>query len=235
MLRLSAVTFIIFLFLFPAKQVQKPVSGKGSIQQKNVIKLPADSILNSLTGIVDKQKFTINYMSNYDLYILNSKKEIIFTEKDAAPNFEFTDFNHDGYKDILLHYSSNVPGIMNLLLYDVQKKTFRAVQHFPEFPAAQRIAQTKYYYSYHRSGCADMNWGSDLFYIQNYTAIKIGAVDGYECGDSGIKDGIYISKFSGAKKTRIKQLPIKVINSYKSYKWGFIHEYWNKHYQQFIR
>gem|GEM_PF-5245252 len=34
-------------------------------------------------------------------------------------------------------------------------------------PPPQRINGTHYFYSYHKSGCADMDWDSDLFYIHN--------------------------------------------------------------------
>lgn len=79
-----------------------------------------------------------------------------------------------------------------------------------------------------------MNWTSDLFYIENYHCIKIGSINGYECENSEIKDGIYIAKISGEKKSPIKELPIRTLKRYKEYKWGFIADYWKRNYGLFL-
>jgi hypothetical protein len=101
-------------------------------------------------------------------------------------------------------------------------------------PASEAIPHTKYYYSYMHQGCADMNWKSDLFYIDNFKAVKIGTIAGYECADSGIKDGIYINKERQGKKVKVAQLPIKIIYRYKEEKWTFIKAYWYKNYKAFL-
>ena len=103
---------------------------------------------------------------------------------------------------------TNVPDIQNLLIYSPKSKSFKEVRNFDSFPYPQKIANSGYYYSYHRNGCADMNWVSDLFHIDNYDCVKIGSIKGYECGDSGIKDGIYISKTSGKQNNLIKELQL---------------------------
>jgi hypothetical protein len=78
-----------------------------------------------------------------------------------------------------------------------------------------------------------MNWMSNLFYIEDFTAIRIGNIAGYECENQGIKDGIYIYQTRGEEKKLIEQKPIQTIERFKSYKWGFIRDYWTKNYRQF--
>lgn len=147
-------------------------------------------------------------------------------------SFKFTDFNEDGYKDLLVEYISNVPGVCELLLYDKRTKKFVQVKDFPDYPAPEKLNGTSLYYSYHRSGCADSNWDSDLFKIINNKIIKIGNISGMDCG--GKEVGVFISKIKGTKERLIKKYPIKEIEKYKNYKWGFIEQYWKRNYRKFI-
>lgn len=147
-------------------------------------------------------------------------------------SFKFTDFNEDGYKDLLVEYISNVPGVCELLLYDERTKKFIQVKDFPDYPAPQRLKNTNLYYSYHRSGCADSNWDSDLFKIVNNKIIKIGNISGLDCG--GKETGVFITKVRGSKEHLLKEYPISEIEKYKNYKWGFIEQYWKRNYRKFI-
>jgi len=149
-------------------------------------------------------------------------------------SWKFEDFNGDGYKDIFLDKGGNVPELFDLLIYVPSIESFRQVINFDKFPAPVKIRGTRYFYSYHKSGCADMDWGSDLFYIHNYEATRIGNISGYECENSGIKDGLYIYKFHDKNKMLIKTLPIDKIHKIKDDKWGFIKEYWTKHCKLFV-
>ncbi|MNL73734.1 hypothetical protein D3C87_1992360 [compost metagenome] len=79
-----------------------------------------------------------------------------------------------------------------------------------------------------------MNWDSDLFYIKDYKAIKLGNINGNQCENRDIKDGIYIHKISNGKEIEIQRLPIGLIEKFKNYKWGFIAEYWSKNYRKFL-
>lgn len=100
-----------------------------------------------------------------------------------------------------------------------------------DFPWAEKIGNTQYYYSYHRSGCADMNWDS---YINNYKKVKIGNISGQECDGTGTKNGPYINKIMGEKRKELAKLPIHTIKQYKEYKWGFIKLYWYKNYKEVL-
>lgn len=148
-------------------------------------------------------------------------------------SFKFIDFNGDGYKDLFIEHMSNVPGRCDLLLYNSRIKKFALVKDFPDYPDPQKLKGTHLYYSYHRSGCADSNWDSDLFKIVNNKIITIGNISGLGCENDG-KLGIFISKTRGKKILQIKQYPINKIEHYKYYKWGFIDWYWKRNYGRFI-
>ena len=166
--------------------------------------------------------------------MLNAKKDTVYKDSIYSPQQVFVDFNGDGYKDILIDYMTNVPGIEDLLLYDKAQRTYKKVVNFQDFPDPKRIANSAYYYSYHRSGCADMNWDSDLFYIKNYKAVKIGNISGNQCGNEYINEGLYISKMVEGKKIGVNKLPINILKQYKDSKWGFIKRYWQRNYKSFL-
>lgn len=150
----------------------------------------------------------------------------------AVWSFKFKDFNGDGFKDIVAEFSSNTPGDCDVYLYNRPAKTFTPIVNIRQYPAAVKIPGTKFYYSYHHSGCADDNWDSDLFIIKNYKAICIGNISGNACDLT--HTGVFIYRVKGKKNKLIKEFNINIINKYKSYKWGFIDAYWKKNYQKFI-
>jgi len=145
-------------------------------------------------------------------------------------SFEFKDYNGDGYRDLLLEVGGNTPEVMDVYLYSPSRHGFRELKDAREFPAPTRIKGTPYYYSYHKGGCADLIWGSDLFYIHNGAAIALGNIHGEECK---IEEGVYIYKIRSGKKQLVKKLPIATIHTYKDDKWGFIEAYWKKNYKRF--
>lgn len=145
-------------------------------------------------------------------------------------SFEFKDYNGDGYRDLVFEVSSNVPEMMDVYLYSPSRRGFRELKDARKFPAPIRIKGTPYYYSYHKGGCADMVWASDLFYIHNSAAVALGNIQGEECKT---EEGVYIYKIRAGKKRLVKKLPIKTIYTYKGGKWGFIDAYWKKYYKQF--
>ncbi|MFD1257473.1 hypothetical protein ACFQ3S_11760 [Mucilaginibacter terrae] len=237
----SCFYLLIFILTFSCKQstnTNKPILGVRqtalmlNAYPKKVLKV--DTILNSITGNVDDQRFTITCNSAYSLFILNQKRDTIYQDSVYSPHQQFVDFNNDGYKDILIEYMTNVPGITDVLIYDKDNHTFKKVIDLQKFPGSKRIPHSNYYYSYHRSGCADMNWDSDLFYIKNYRTIRIGNISGRQCHDERFKDGIYINQIVGDKKIKIVELPINTIKNYKDYKWGFINQYWKRNYREFL-
>ncbi|MGZ3912039.1 MAG: hypothetical protein ACXVBR_18275 [Flavisolibacter sp.] len=150
---------------------------------------------------------------------------------DHYVKFEFKDFNKDRYKDLFLEWGGNLPERYSLYLFVPSTASFREVRNYADFPAVSPIKGTSYYYSYYRNGCADNSWGSDLFQIKDYKAIKIGRIKGEGCG---IEEGIYIHRVKAGNNTLIETLPLQTINAYKEGKYGFLHKYWTKKYRQFI-
>lgn len=190
------------------------------------------SIVHVDTATILGQHYTAIYRTDDYFFVINSTNDTVFSNKELCPNFEFDDFDKDGYKDIRFHYMANSP-IEELVLFDKQAKIFRKVANFNNYPEPEKIIGTKYYYSYHKSGCADMNWESDLFYIENFKTFRIGNISGIECHDRDKKDGIYINKVTREKNVLYETLSVEILGKYKDYKWGFIKEYWTKNYTTF--
>jgi len=177
----------------------------------------------------------LGFINSGIFHLLNSKGDTILKRASYYYDFEFHDFNKDGHLDILLFYANNTPSEAELFEYLPSTGKFKEVENFGDFPAPEPIKGTKFYYSYHHSGCADMDWDSDLFYIENFKAIRIGNISGRQCGGRYEKDAIYIHKVYNHKEKLFKTLPIETISRYKDYKWGFIRDYWTKNYKLFVR
>lgn len=163
-------------------------------------------------------------------YILKEKDTIYKVDETGIGSLEFIDFNQDGYKDIMFAYTSNYPAY-ELGLYNQKTKNFSFITNYPEYPNSTKIGNTNYYYSYSKAGCADANWISHLFYIENYTIIPIGFIHGIGCGNE--KTGIYIYKINGDEKTQISFIPKKT--GYDENKWAFIEKYWTENYTLFVK
>lgn len=172
--------------------------------------------------------------ANLFLFVVDANGDTISKAPEMFPDFRFEDFNQDGFDDIRVFYFGNVPGFENLILYDPLTSRFKIVNDFYNYPAPERIKGTKYYYSYVRAGCADLNWESSLFYLDNFQAVHMASIFGKGCDEVGGKNGIYIYKIDdGVEKLR-RKLSINIIENYKDYKWGFLKSYWSKHYREFL-
>ncbi len=159
-------------------------------------------------------------------------------DADGLADLEFPDFDKDGNKDILLTYMDN-NFTYDLYLFDTTNNEFKFVDGFDRFPAAIQLkTNPKYYYSYHRAGCADMNWVSDLFYIDNFKSIHIGHIYGKGC-EFQIKENpqtIEIYQITNNKEENRKMIEkLPYLNHIPEFgdKWDFIELYWNKNYGQF--
>lgn len=247
-MRTIIISLLIFFCCTGCKNDNQKISTKetpkdSTSKKDGSINIPAhqttgssidSSIVYADSAVILDEVYKVLYKANDMLYVLNPKNDTILKAADLHQNFEFDDFNADGMKDIRVHFLGNVP-FDELLLFDKTKKNFRLVKDFHDFPEPIALQGTKYYYSYHRSGCADMDWDSDLFYLDNYKAIRIGNIAGRQCDNrDGVKDAVYIHKVNGTKETLFKTLPIDTIWKYKDVKWGFIKEYWTKNYKQFF-
>lgn len=197
------------------------------------------------TFVVNNQlfKFVINDINEDEVtltFIRNSKTIKTDTlQSGGLGDFEFTDFNKDGNPDILFTFIGNNSSY-GLYLFDNKTTEFKYLEGFDRFPEAIQLkTNPKYYYSYHRAGCADMNWISDLFYIDNFKIIQIGHIYGQGC-DFEAKENYQVIDIykvlinNEENKKLIKTLPyIKNIPKFDD-KWNFIEKYWNNHYKKFI-
>jgi hypothetical protein len=186
---------------------------------------------NIKTAIVGGKHF-VGQLDQLSFYVIKSKRDTVLNLPQADYfDFKFKDFNKDGYKDIYLEWGGNTPERYTLYLFVPSTGKYKELKNFSDFPSANSLAGTPYYYSYYPSGCADAAWGSHLFYIKNYSAIKIGKIKGDGCG---IDDRIDIFKVANNKETLVKRLPLNTIEKYKVKKWGFIKAYWLKNYKKFL-
>lgn len=222
------------------KQADKTVEKPNTKPAKNNAKTKADTgetyplLIDTLK--INSQKFIVVQNHPRDkrqmnLSIVNSNNDTIYTHDTYATNgFKFEDFDNNGILDIRLYQVTNVGGISELVFYDTKSKKFKAVEDFYSFPEPTKIKNTKYWFSYHPSGCGDVNWGSELFKIENFKAIKIGEIEGIGC-ENEKENGIFIYTIKGTSRKRIyfeKREP-----GYYNDKWDFIEKYWNKNYQKF--
>lgn len=194
----------------------------------------SDSTVNQ--GVKYKAVFVDDGDDNTEFMIIRELSDTIYRDSVTGPGFYFEDFDKDGNDDIFVGYLGNIT-VEDLFLFEKKSKKFIQVEDFISYPQYTQIGNTKYYYSYHRSGCADYNWDSDLFYIDNYKAIKRGNISGIGCDyeDNEEELGIFIYKVRGEETKLVEKVDIDTIGSYKDYKWGFIEEYWTKKYLNFVR
>ena len=169
--------------------------------------------------------------SKMNLTILNSKKDTVYIHDNyASSGFKFEDFDNDGVLDIRLYQITNVGGISELIMFDSINSIFKPIINFDNFPEPTKIKNSNLWFSYHRSGCADINWGSELFKIENFKAIEIGKIKGIGC-ENEAENGIFIYKINEEKETRVyyeKRKP-----GYYADKWDFIEKYWSNNYEKF--
>jgi len=202
-----------------------------AIAQSTVYGLPlkARAIIDGISykAVVNKDT-SVSIISNNGKSTKSIRLPIDYS---ALWSFKFKDFNGDGFKDIVVEFSSNTPGDCDVYLYNHTLKNFTNVADIDRYPSPIKIPGTRYYYSYHHSGCADEDWDSDLFIIKNYKAICVGNISGNACDEK--KPGVFVYRVKGKDNKLIKQFNIDIIKKYKSYKWGFIDAYWKRNYRKF--
>ncbi|CUV65602.1 hypothetical protein BN3087_390053 [Sulfurovum sp. enrichment culture clone C5] len=188
-----------------------------------LILIANDDTSNIVQEKVNGELYTAICQNQEKISILNSKNENIFTKNIDCTFINFEDFNKDGYKDL----TANTTTTQNLIVYSPKTKKFNFIEDFSNFPNATNIDKTNKYYSYHRSGCADMLWDSDLFYIKDNKAIQLGNIHGDECELNTIS----INKSDNQKDMKI--ISTQILEKYKNGKFGFIDSYWKEHNKEF--
>ncbi|GAA4753084.1 hypothetical protein [Flavisolibacter ginsenosidimutans] len=67
------------------------------------------------TVTIDGKRFTAHH-DQWDFWIINSKKDTVVKLEPAFMDFKFSDFNKDGYKDLMLDLGGNIPDNYRLFL-----------------------------------------------------------------------------------------------------------------------
>jgi hypothetical protein len=162
--------------------------------------------------------------------VKNSNGQVIYSHEDNPFDFKFTDFNGDGYFDILMNYVSNSPGTQELILFNIKTNEFDAVEFFNSYPSSKRIKESNLYYSYHGSGCADNDWGSELYRLTGTSITLIGKIKGLGCLENDT-NGIYIYKVNGTDEKLLNYT--KREQGYWKGKYEFIDKYWTENTNKF--
>lgn len=233
---LSFLLVVILLTCAQPETKPAPPSPKRHTKDRDLVEKPvANEPQERPVRLLDSIQVFGHIFKTYQLgdssCLINSIGDTVIHDWHYQMGLTQTDFNRDGVDDILIDYFP-VPPVQDLMMFNPETRRFVLVENFRDFPEPEPIRGTRYFYSYHRAGCADGAWVSDLFYIDNYKAIHIGHINGTECGGN-TKDGIYISKIKGKRKTPVVTFPIEMIYQYRRYKWGFIKAYWSKNYDFF--
>jgi hypothetical protein len=237
MSKITAVLFI--LIFFSCKQnTQTTVKQDTSVSEakitvKDSFDITADTVIVAGQKLIAIFKYDFIDCEN-EFKVINKFGDIAYSRYDCIQDYEFVDFNEDGYNDILFNYITNVPDINNLAIFSSDSTCFIDVVGFNSYPSSQKIKGAAFYYSYSRDGCADFNWMSDLYYIKNYEIFPIGHIKGLGCERNEDTVGIYIYKTKDSSETLIKTYPIDTITKLDGYKWEFIEKYWKENYRKFV-
>ncbi|ANQ51827.1 hypothetical protein MY04_4492 [Flammeovirga sp. MY04] len=220
---IGSISFIIILLImFPTIKRFIEIDNNGNWDDEYV---KCDTILINQETLIGCHNSQTNY------YVINEKKDTVYQHDEWVYSAKFIDFNNDGYDDILFGYMSNTPEAFDLALYNPNDKNFKLVKDFPKFPSPTEIDKTGIYYSYHKSGCADWDWDSDLFILKDFEVVKLGNIHGIGCETSNKNTGIFISKVKGTHYQLIDSILREP--GYYDEKFGFIKSYWNSNHKKF--
>ncbi len=109
------------------------------------------------------------------------------------------------------------------------------IPDYMSFPdAVQLKSNPKYYYSYHRAGCADFDWVSDLFKIVNFKIVQVGHINAQGCdGEPQVIKIFKIENNNEEEGQLITKLSmVKTLNHFGD-KWEFLEKYWNRNFKKF--
>jgi len=223
------ITLIFILILYSSCKKDKDESEKNAIEQTK-INQEDRFYFDCKKQIINEIEFEACIKRPGNFTIKNSERKIIYSHKDNPFDFEFSGFNGDEFPDIKMNYASNTPGLQELLLFDIKTNEFREVKSFNKYPNSKRINDSDFYYSYHGSGCADNDWGSELYKIVENEITELGKIQGLGCLEND-KNGIYIYKVNGSKKQLLKYT--KREQGYWKEKWDYIEKYWTENKTKF--
>lgn len=181
---------------------------------------------------ISEEEITLTFHRNNNVFKVDTFQSL------GIAYFDFVDFNQDNFSDFIIAYVGNIPTHF-IYLFDPITNEFKYVEGLTKFPEAKQLkTNKKYYYSYRRAGCSDMNWVSDLFYIDNFQTVHVGHLYGQGCdyNDKENPQTIEVYKVIDNDENKIiivEKLPFLEHIPDFGYKWTFIEKYWNKNYKKY--
>lgn len=242
MMKISFFTLIIIVSIFLIGCVHKKPTAMLRINDStlNIKDIQNGKIIDSTLIVVDTTRilgknYLVMYRTNDTLTILRENDIIYSNNFSIRGGIEFNYFNEDRYKDLIITHLTNMGGVIDVMVFDSSDLSFKLINDLEEYPSPTHLINN-YYYSYHRAGCADMNWVSDLFEIKNYKTVFLAEIYGQGCDSNPKKIDIFkIENNDKDSKILVTTLSIDTINNYPENKWGFIKDYWTKKYVDFIK
>lgn len=224
----NSILLRLILLVISVTYIETPNSIAQDTEDKTGIKLLVDTLqIYSEIFIVAQSYPGKNPQVN--LFILNEDGDTVYKHPHIAGNgFSLQDFDKNGVLDIRMFQLSNVGGISELICYDKSANEFIEVKGFENYPQPKQLGDSKIWYTYHSSGCADANWGSELFVIEKFKLIELGDIIAGFCPRSDQK-GIRTFRIRDNTKERIHSFSEEPVNKHK-----FLKKYWKEHVELFI-
>jgi hypothetical protein len=222
---MKRLLFSLFLFNSSILSAQEHTSDTSFVINKQTFKIQ--------TRAISSDQVALRIYRNTELINVDT------LNAGGLSELKFPDFDKDGNRDIMLTFMGN-NFTYELILFDKTKNTFRFVEGFNRFPASQQLkTNPRYYFSYHRAGCADLNWVSDLFFIDNFKTVHVGQIYGKGCDADIINEPQVIEVYKIFDNTEDKEKLVAKLHYLKNIpqfgdKWDFIKKYWEKNYLKVV-
>ncbi|MBN2892118.1 MAG: hypothetical protein JXL97_09640 [Bacteroidales bacterium] len=200
--------------------------GNSNLPTNNVV-LSKDSLVYSVSAVIDGECYNADYRSNSVLYITNSMNDTLIKKKEegiSPVQLVFEDFNNDGYLDIRYGYNSNYYFEM-ILLFIPETKEFKQIENNDDcdYAYSKNIKGTDFYYSFSPYLCGKNNWISKLYVIKDLKIKDKGLIHYKQCKDDD--KGMYIYRLSDDNEILIKKFSLKEAVNYENY--------WIDNYEEF--
>jgi hypothetical protein len=215
----------------------------AKIEKKDWIKVRIEKV-------IDEKKYPIQ-KDSIDTIVLNKAKIIRRIDKkwnhflclttlegDTIVSYEedyfkekFLDINEDGYKDIRVFIRNHIYNLCDNYFFDKETKTYKYIENPEAELNIKKIKGKNLYYSYNIAGCADYDWESHLYLINDYKATVIGYMITRNCEND--RSSIKIYKGKGENQKLIQQFPVKNQTKTNDNKFKFLKNYWLSNYHKF--
>jgi hypothetical protein len=163
------------------------------------------NVENKIFYIYSNNEGVVQIRSTHDTIHLNIQ----------VSEIKYSDFNGDGYTDILFELALGKSNIHNeIFLFSKATGKFRQLMHAESFPDPERV-EANLYTSFSAGGCAALNQIERLFYIKDYNIIEIASMEIIQCGYE--ENGSFIYSGIDDKRKLLAKFPIDSDVSLYSY------------------